>query len=650
MLSPNVGQRKSFENAFAHRPTTNQELSIQKKEAWKVFRGIQEQVNNLQNVVCLIFSGHNKDDLKWNTTIGKLKNDLTGIEKKIEITKKSKKISAIEELKAKNLILEDFLKKLIELEPKAQEDSDRALKSFKNSKKNFKEVETSLPDLLKKAKAEAEHIKDKIDLYGKNPAPCDEVLEPLILRVKSVVPNYVILNQIEKSKEKDKSRITRYEEIKTLWKETSLKHEKAQDLSKRLEFTLASIPIIKEIQSINQLDDEVNPSLERFGETFTEKFSENFEEKSESRRTLRRFYNKLDDLRNLLTPPTDIPFIAIKLEDIKKTNRPKIQLTLEKISEEIKNLSNPVNSGSGIHFEDEDFSSQLKAQKEMACTELVKLGNKIEADWNDFCIKLTYSRFCLETVEKFKDFNLQLSSFYLDAEDIRGILRDTRKGVLLRTEHQQVFDKQKSKFEALSTTILASKAPTVEILPGEITFEEVKKPHLKEEYLEIIAKIEKDIKEYSLQLTSEDIEKVGLVWFSPNAKDNPFPNAKDLVFLKVAQQTKFFANYLNNFKVSLEAAYTEILPNMCKLAVGELNTIGSTLATASSDYDKQFYKAYLPENPLGRMAENGASTIAHGLRTAAGALSYVWSAEPSESEVPIIRQPHVTIESPFDHI
>lgn len=611
---------------FQKSPETDDDKRLQAKEASKVLRGLIKQVTLLKD---------------FQLPFG-INDELALIEEQINIAneninyQKKPKNESLDTLNGWDQEIEEILEKLnnIKSELMSVSDNNKQASDLEESgnddegeKEELPALKEKVDDIINNRKELMPTIKEESDrlniqnvFASKYPKPSEHALSCLTVRLKSIIPDYAILDQLRKSEEKDESRQEQYENLKKVWKTFSVKCKQAENLVKQLEFALAVQPTIRPYENeLETLKKTTKVLLRAFEEISPHKIVEGFDPKAEKSREFEPLLKSFTSSQYKLTEIAKLNKSYNQLNQNIIEFMPTINSTLENISSSLKTLSKDAvvilkgnNKTIEIKLEDDAFTKEITQERISARQTLVVLENKIVLDWNQICYSLNKMQHELSKVERLKALVERLSLSFLKAENIYTTLRNTRKTCPNRNAHKEVFEEQLKKFSELSTAICDLNGSNPE------------KTNLKYQFKKVI-EIEnpQDIEKLGQAATEEEARQLGLVWTSDETKE------KAIALLN--QDKRQLKTELLLLDATIKEAYSQTLPKIFTLAVKELNTMGKTLEGSNSRDTTDFTKAYLPENPVGKLVSG---------------LSLGWSSskqdETSEKFV------HTVVKSPFD--
>lgn len=628
MSSPTVGasfQTRSQTELFKHKAQNQAEKDIQKNGIWRVLDGLHEQLKQLQSVTAGVLPGLLSDQADWNKRTKRISDDLVACQKILPKKAKEKlPTAALNDLKG---ICVTYIEKLRAVEKlfaenRPKNEVSKALKAI-GLTDLLPTLEETKTKLMTATKAESDRLKAKIDLCEQNQLPDVDVLDAVIFRISSLIPDYMVREKLDKVATKDASRIERYEALKPAWQEASLRYDEMRSLDIRLKIGVLTIsPLTENLPKAESYQASAEALVKTLEDLSIHTFAKTFVEKNKSRRDLSAWQNSVSQYEKVTEEQT-------QLKDLLKEfvgNNLKyafVEKMLGRLSEEINALDKP--SDTGINLEDEAFKLKLKAQQDATRRTLVEYRDLVEQKWNQIVTNLNEINQNLAYLEKTQAFAVEASTYYLGAEDIREKVRFTRKEKTLRKEHQAMYDSQVEKFDNLAASVLAE------------DFENA--PSLKTNYAKSLFSQE-EIEKAKQPATLEEATEAGYVWTNDD-------KAKEILTQLNTQKARFVA-HMEKHNAETKTDFETTLPAMFTLAVGELNRMGKYLQVETTEYDQCFNGIYERENLIGRFIGNTASAFASSTTSAAkNALALVWSTSSTEKPLPaaISDSPEVPAES-----
>lgn len=551
------------------------------KTLWRVLNGLHKQVTTLQYFKLHIPFKNNFSAL--NTGLQSMLETIDQQLKACKYTKQNKRV-LVDELQANNIEWQFILKKLDRLETSLKDSSlENADKSLQDIKTEIAKAASTRETFIEDLKAESDRLKIKIDFADQNPIPKDKVLDNLILRVQKAVPEYIILDALYQSGIKDTDRKKRYEKLKELWKESSVNHEKVQTTLERLELTFALSPEIDAIiEKLTSLGQFTSDCYSVFEEILTHKISEECGAKAAEKRLVTDPKNPLNVFQCTLTKIKSAHDCFETLKRDKDDFRPVIRATLEKNAATIEDLKKSKPSKLPLNLEDGVFIEEINKQRAEALKQMTRLQDNHILWWNFICISLDEVNHKLSAIQRFTPFVQRLHDLYFKLEDIREIVRNTRKRTVNRSEHQAIFDEQNSTFQKLSSSLIQGDNSDALKQSGEKSRSSLS---LKDQFQAMHSEREVAIK--LLDQTSD--ATLGLMWDSNETQK--------MILDSLKNHRKELKNNLIELLEKIENAYSTTLPSLCQLAANELNYMGQTLQHEPAKYDENFNEAYFIKNP-----------------------------------------------------
>lgn len=605
-----------------------------KKGIQRTLNGLKKQVIALRNATVGIFFDRNQDvQFQWNENLNWLKKKIEQCEKCAEFPAKEEKdfLNKLNSLSQKWVLNLNALVEMNDCSEKNSKILEKIHYKFtKNKEKNlqlFKEIEDKIQKLKTKIELQ-DPILRNLDY------PEKKFLDNLILRIKDTVSKSDILTEFDETFKKDANQLEDYEQLKNVWLTSLIKFKSLEMQIEKSLLDFATLPIIIEFSTNLQKQklyfESLNRDLEAFSvTTLTAGFKEKYQKEASEidhlteddqyryMRPLNEFLLNIAAYKINLNKFIENEKVLAELNLNCNKRLPVIKDALSKISDLI-NLINASTENESLDFVNEKMKDELIKQKQNSITLFNDYLSNLEDSWNQCCLDLNDVNFQKKTFASFKNITEKMAWCHLMAENMQSTIRNQRKSENNRFRHHSLFENQCQSFQKLCKLILQSNLTNsiekIQILdiPShyydeeklndeiETLFPSNQKHSLKNEYDSLMSKAEaidpvSKNEVYLIEdLSSEHLMgNIGLIWSSDEKEEK--------VFKEYQKQKTAFDKDLKQRQEKIHIAFTETLPNICKITTKELNWEGETLSsTIDTYYDNHFTEAYYPENRAGK--------------------------------------------------
>lgn len=478
--------------------------------------------------------------------------------------------------------------------------------------------------LINEAEKYMEELESKIKVYG--PALTPEELNRISKRLEGSLSDTAILNQIEKSKIKEEGLKQIHQNYKALIDGLIKSYEKAVLIISRLEAFVEIYASSKKIKQVKATIKEMHEAMDRI---HTDKIASILPENGKTDKKIefglhQKYKNGTQiQLQQCMQVHSDIAELNALKEQIRWT-----------VNENNQHLTQQIFKLSGIEGNkstSENFNKNIQY-----LVKTVSLRDRFVLLWNDLCLELYKANLDLKIFLDFINVVANQTDLFLQCATIMQEMRFNRLNANERDTHFNMFNVQSKAYEVLCERI-RSKA----IHPF---YQENDHPLPTYPFDPLKTNLALYISGLHLQETIDaldnpivKIEELGLIVNADFMREKIVDKVKELNRSKATE--------VLGLKKRVEIAFSHILPNIFKLAAGELNTTSKALEETNSKemehLDLCFTRAYDYENFVGKAMHR----VGKAIFTSASNVLVRWNAENTQT----MRNQHIhkKILSPF---
>lgn len=571
------------------------QFGTSQKLAQKTLIGIEKQLEVFANITKDAFSNFNGNfQSDWDSDLEQIKEKIQKLLKEFPAKAENQDLARLEEITKKS---GEYTTHSLTDEEK---DDSKKLEQWKEKAEYFKDGENSASRLLKTLSEKLDRLKNSIDTRNKIKDHKEDLIsksiECFVFRLKKLLPDIAILNELKYSLIKDERLEKKYNDLKTVWFKTLVSYKNIENKVNEWIVNLSIMPKLLNLKSDLKTQQECFETLKtNFDEISTQSLSLDLSDKTQAvkiyKKSLNDFiasYPKIVELKKRILDSHNV--VLAQVREIER-----LRESIEKTTEE------------NLNFLGDDMKEELKQQKAKAKERLNDLKSLIVNNWNEFYMQLIDTTHRINIFSSFKYPTEKMSSCLLILDSILK-KKDKNTTTFVNTEKKLSMlcdwvNKKNDENKALKLLEIINEDPSLLLsssrivdsssMPADTSEQQnnletldifSKKIHQEDNlHAELIKVNEIDPLIVADSMTSLDQEKLSeadfLVFISDEHKTN--------VVKEFDAQKEKLAKELDKYKENTRKSFDETLANLCDQALVTLQQEKMKISTITHTDVKQ---------------------------------------------------------------